>query len=249
MKIVIIEDEKIAADYLEKLILQYDPSASVMAKLDSVTSSVVWLQSHQPDLIMLDVHLADDISFKIFEQIDVKTPVIFTTAYDQYAIKAFQLNSIHYLLKPIVQEELFSALDKFKAIRFNPQPDIGKILEAFDSARKRYQERFLVSTGQKLKSVPTDDIAYFFAEQKLTFLMEKGGRQYIIDNSLDGLEQLLDPEKFFRINRQFIVSFSSIQNMLSYSKSRVKLELEPACNKDTIVSVERSAAFKEWLNR
>ncbi len=249
MKVVVIEDESIAADYLEKLIYEYDPTIQVMAKLDSVSSSVIWLQTNHPDLIFLDIHLADDISFKIFEQADVETPVIFTTAYDQYAIKAFKLNSIDYLLKPIDKKDLFAALDKFKSLRGKNTTDLSRVMEAFNLERKKFQERFLVSTGQKLKSIPAEEIAYFYAEQKMTFLVDRQGRQFILDSSLDKLESLIDPEKFFRINRQFIVSFSAIKNMLSYSKSRVKLELEPACEKDTIVSVERSAEFKAWLNR
>ena len=250
MQVVIIEDEKIAADYLEKLIGEYDSSFQVVKKLDSVEASVAYLSNTQADLLFVDIHLADDLSFAIFEQLDLQMPVIFTTAYDQYAIRAFTTNSIDYLLKPIHKDDLHRALNKFKNLHPpQPSPDLHQLLAAFKNPASVWQERFLVSTGQKLKSVPADQVAYFYADQKLTFLTDKEGRQYIVDNSLDKLEAALDPRQFFRINRQFIVSWSSIKSMVSYSKSRVKLDLDPPATKDTIVSVERSAAFKDWLNR
>ncbi len=249
MQVVIIEDEKIAADFLEKCILEFNPDYKVVKKLDSVETSVKWLSNHSADLLFVDIHLADDISFSIFEQMDIQTPVIFTTAYDQYAIKAFKLNSIDYLLKPIDKSELFNALNKFIQFRNSAPIDIKLLLEQFNAQKNEYQSRFLVSTGQKLKSLNIEQVAYFFSEQKLTFLVAKDGKHYVLDNSLDKLETILDPIIFFRINRQFIISFTSIKNMFSYSKSRVKVELEPVIEKETIVSVERSSEFRLWLNR
>ena len=249
MNLVIIEDEKIAADYLEKCIQEYNADFKVVKKLDSVESSVKWLSNNKADLLFVDIHLADDISFRIFEHIDIQTPVIFTTAYDQYAIKAFKVNSIDYLLKPIDKTELFNALNKFVQFKNSTPVDLKLLLEEFKTQKNSFQNRFLVSSGQKLKSLNFDQIAYFFSEQKLTFLVSKDGKHYILDNSLDKLETLLDPANFFRINRQFIISFSSIKNMFNYSKSRVKLELEPNIEKETVVSVERSAEFRNWLNR
>ncbi len=249
MQIVIIEDEKIAADYLEKMILEFDASFHIAVKLDSVEGSVKWLRSNKADLLFVDIHLADDISFSIFEQIEVNIPVIFTTAYDQYAIKAFKLNSIDYLLKPINKSELNNALKKFINIRANNPLDLHQLISAFSIDKKKYQQRFLVSTGQKLKSLHIDQIAYFLAEQKLTFLIDIEGKQYIVESSLDKLETLLDPALFFRINRQFIISFTSIKGMVNYSKSRVKIELIPSTDKETVVSVERSSDFKAWLNK
>ena len=249
MNLVIIEDEKIAADYLEKCIQEYNAYFKVVKKLDSVESSVKWLSNNKADLLFVDIHLADDISFRIFEHIDIQTPVIFTTAYDQYAIKAFKVNSIDYLLKPIDKTELFNALNKFVQFKNSTPVDLKLLLEEFKTQKNAFQNRFLVSSGQKLKSLNFDQIAYFFSEQKLTFLVSKDGKHYILDNSLDKLETLLDPANFFRINRQFIISFSSIKNMFNYSKSRVKLELEPNIEKETVVSVERSAEFRNWLNR
>lgn len=249
MRVIIIEDEKIASDYLEKMLLEYDSHIVITQKLESVEASVQYLTKYSADLIFVDIHLADDMSFRIFEQLETDIPLIFTTAYDQYAIKAFKLNSIDYLLKPIDKKELYIALEKYKSIRNLKSPDVQKLLQFFNSQKTIYQDRFLVSNGQKLRSVQSEDIAYFFAEQKAVFLAHKDGKQYIVDQSLDKLEPQLDPVKFFRINRQFIVSYSSIKNMVAYSKSRVKLELMPPTEKETIVSVERSGHFKEWLNK
>lgn len=249
MNVVIIEDEKIAADYLERLLHEYDARIHIVKKLDSVEASVKWLTQNTADLLFADIHLADDLSFKIFEQTRTTIPVIFTTAYDQYAIKAFKVTSIDYLLKPIDKKELFAAMDKFKSMHNQPAVNIEALLAKFNVSRTVYQERFLVSTGQKLRSIPVEEVAYFFADQKFVFLTDTSGKQYIVDQSLDKLEALLDPDKFFRINRQFIVAFSAIKNMSAYSKSRVKLELQPAPEKETIVSVERSNEFKQWLNK
>ncbi len=249
MRVVIIEDEKIAADFLEKCILEFEGDFQIIKKLDSVEASVKWLSYNQADLLFVDIHLADDISFKIFEQLNISIPVIFTTAYDQYAIKAFKLNSIDYLLKPIDKEALFAALRKFIVLNKNSPFDIQQLLSQFNAQKTAYQTRFLVSNGQKLKSLNADEIQYFFSDQKMSFLVNKEGKQFIIDSSLDKLEIVLDPIQFFRINRQFIIRFSAINNMVVYSKSRVKIELTPPCEKESIVSVERSSDFRSWLNR
>jgi DNA-binding LytR/AlgR family response regulator len=248
LSVIIIEDELIASEYLEKMIHQYDPTIKVIAKIDSVESAVQFLTNHTADLIFCDIHLSDDISFTIFNRIDVTIPVIFTTAYDQYAIRAFKFNSIDYLLKPINKEELFAAITKFETGRKDNFPDLKNMLAHF-TQQTNYQQRFLVSSGSKLKSVAIEDVAYFYADQKLNFLVENSGKQFIIDHALDKLEPMLHPNDFFRINRQFIIRFSSITSMTAYSKSRIKIELTPACDKETIVSVDRSPEFKAWLNR
>ena len=240
INIAIIEDEKIAADYLEKLILSFPAEITVMAKLDDVSSAVDFLSKNKPDLLFCDIHLGDDISFSIFNQIEVTAPVIFTTAFDQYAIKAFKVNSIDYLLKPINKDELFAAINKFQQSSGNPNKNIDLLLNHFTQTQN-YQQRFLVSSGT--------DVAYFFFFFKLNFLVEKTGKQYIVDSSLDKLEPMLNPTQFFRINRQFIISFDSIKSMINYSKSRIKIELNPPIERETIVSVERSPDFKNWLNR
>ncbi|HNM07617.1 MAG TPA: LytTR family DNA-binding domain-containing protein [Chitinophagales bacterium] len=248
MHVLIIEDESLAANWLRTQIEQSTKDMTVVAVLDSVSASVDWLQKNQVDLIFSDIHLADGISFSIFERIAISTPIIFTTAYDHYAIRAFQVNSIDYLLKPIDTEALSASIEKYRSLHTNIQPD-WKMLVSGLQPKNNYQERFLVSTGQKLKSLPITDIAYFFADNKLNFVCDTNGRTYILDQTLDKLEQVVDPGTFFRINRQFIVSFGAIQDMLHYSKSRVKLTLHPSTEHDTIVSAERSAAFKAWLNR
>ncbi|HNA57346.1 MAG TPA: LytTR family DNA-binding domain-containing protein [Chitinophagales bacterium] len=248
MHVLIIEDESLAANWLRTQIEQSTKDMTVVAVLDSVSASVDWLQKNQVDLIFSDIHLADGISFSIFERIAISTPIIFTTAYDHYAIRAFQVNSIDYLLKPIDTEALSASIEKYRSLHTNIQPD-WKMLVSGLQPKNNYQERFLVSTGQKLKSLPIIDIAYFFADNKLNFVCDTNGRTYILDQTLDKLEQVVDPGTFFRINRQFIVSFGAIQDMLHYSKSRVKLTLHPSTEYDTIVSAERSAAFKAWLNR
>lgn len=246
-RVVIIEDETLAAEWLRKQIETIDPDLQVTAIIDSVEQAILLLKKENPELIFCDIHLADGISFSIFEHVHIDTPVIFTTAYDQYAIKAFQVNSIDYLLKPIETQALATAIQKFR-LRTRPFPDLQQALHMLKS-KPTFQERFLVSTGQKLKSIPVENIAYFFADNKLNFLCDTEGRQYIIDQSLDKLESQLDPANFFRINRQFIVSYSSIREMFHYSKSRVKITLHPTPMGDTIVSAERSAEFKAWLNR
>jgi len=249
IQVVIIEDEQIAADYLEKLLKGYSTEITIIKKLDSVEGAVAYLTNNTADLLFCDIHLADDISFNIFTQINITIPVIFTTAYDQYAIRAFKLNSIDYLLKPIDKVELFAAIDKYKSLTAQASLDINQLLKHFNTAEGSYQQRFLVSSGNKLKSVPIADVAYFYADQKLNFLVEKSGKTFIINHSLDKIEPLVNPEHFFRINRQFIVEFSSIISMIGYSKSRVKIELQPPTDKDTIVSVDRSPEFKIWLNK
>ncbi len=246
-RVVIIEDEHLAAEWLRSQVESIDADMQVVAIIDSVEQAILQLPKENADVIFCDIHLADGISFSIFERIQVLTPVIFTTAYDQYAIKAFQVNSIDYLLKPIESEALAAAIHKFRQ-RTSPYPDLQQALRMLTS-KPKYQERYLVSTGQKLKSVPVETIAYFFADNKLNFLCDTEGRQYLIDQSLDKLEAQLDPDIFFRINRQYIVCFSAIREMVHYSKSRVKITLHPTPSGDTIVSAERSAAFKAWLNR
>jgi DNA-binding LytR/AlgR family response regulator len=248
MKVAIIEDESLAAGWLQKQIEVISPDMQVVALLDSVETAVNWLSTHTADLIFCDIHLADGISFSIFERVPTNTPVIFTTAYDHYAIRAFQVNSVDYLLKPIDTEALRSAIEKFQAIHTRSNPDWQQLIKGM-MPQANYQERFLVSTGQKLKSLTVQDIAFFYADNKLNFVTDHTGRHYILDQSLDKLEQVLDPRLFFRINRQFIVSFTAIREMHHYSKSRVKLTLAPPVEHDTIVSAERSAAFKAWLNR
>lgn len=252
MKVLIVEDEQLAADTLESMLLELNSEIEILDKIDSVKKAVKWLSENEADLLFLDIHLADGKSFSIFEKVDIKTPIIFTTAYDQYAIKAFKLNSIAYLLKPIDEEELEEALEKYESLKTSSSGvDVASILRAIDQKEAAFQKRFMVTTGEKIRSILIEEVAYFMGEDKYLYLITKDNKKYIIDSTLTKLEQLLDPERFFRINRKFTISFDSIKEMVAYSKSRVKVELDPPAPYDleAIVSVDRSGSFKKWLNR
>lgn len=250
MKILIVEDEKYARESLRDLILKVAPEAQIMAMFDSVADTVSWLQSNTADLIFLDIHLSDNLSFAIFEQIEVKIPIIFTTAYDHYAIKAFSVNSIAYLLKPIDEEDLRRAIDKYKDLQMPQLQALRALKEAILSPpAPSYQQRFLVKKGEKLASVPVEDIAYFEGEDRYVSLIKKDGSRYFVDYKLSDLEGMLDPQLFFRLNRSFIADFQAISQIITLSKSRVKVSLEPAAKRDIIVSTENTRALKAWLNR
>jgi DNA-binding LytR/AlgR family response regulator len=245
---LIVEDEKVAAERLSGLIKKYDPTIDITGIVQSVENAVQWLNIHQtPDLIFMDIQLSDGLSFEIFEQTIVKTPVIFTTAYDEYALKAFKVNSIDYLLKPIDQNELNNAIDKFKA---NNTP-VEIPAQVFDnimfSLTKKFKNKFVMNVGEHIKVFTADDIQCFYSLEKNTFLQNNSGRDYAINYSLDQLEDLLDPVKFFRINRKFIVSFSAISDIISYSNSRLRIKINSNESEDLIVSREKVQDFKKWL--
>ncbi len=220
-------------------------------KITSVEKSIIYLKQNKPDLIFLDIQLEDGLSFSIFDELEIDIPIIFTTAYDQYAIKAFKLNSIDYLLKPIKKDELRESLNKYKNIKTSYLMDFEEIMKGILNKEISYKKRFLVQYGQKIKKVETDAIAYFYAMEKNVFLTTLSGSTYPIDYTLDKLEEIIDPEKFFRINRKMIVSFDAIKNMIPYSRARIKIEVSPPEPKDieALVSVERSSSFKEWMNK
>lgn len=250
MRILIIEDENIAANKLERQLLQCQNEYKILAKIDSIKNARLWLEKHEADLIFLDIHLSDGLSFAIFEDLEISTPVIFTTAYDAYALQAFQLNSIDYLLKPISKGDLELALEKFQKFRpSNKTNNYSNLIAMLKGNEQQYQERFMVQSGEKIKSISIEKVAYFFAEGKYVFLMTKKGQQFIIDFTLDKLHQKLDPNYYFRINRKFIIHIESIQQMYPYSKGRLKIDLSPNITQDIIVSIERSADFKRWLNQ
>ncbi|MEG0796059.1 MAG: LytTR family DNA-binding domain-containing protein [Odoribacter sp.] len=242
MTAIIIEDEPLATLELRDILKDIAPEIEIVACLDSVRESVVWLRENQVDLIFSDIHLGDGQSFDIFKQVEVKVPVIFITAYDEYALEAFKNQGIDYILKPFDREEIRQALEKVKQwfgkITLPVQPVI-------------YRERFLVQIGAKIKSVPVTDIAYFMADGKYLMLYTFDGLGYIIDQTIGGIEGCLDPKLFFRMNRKFIISFASIKEMIRYSNSRIKVILSPLPpeNIEAIVSTERIREFKEWLNR
>lgn len=250
MKVLIIEDESFAAEKLERMLQDMDPSIEILDKLGSIEESVKWLLSHTADLIFLDIQLSDGVSFSIFEQVTVSTPIIFTTAYDQYAVRAFRLNSIAYLLKPIRRSDLEESLRKFQSLKRAFNIDFEALLAHIQGKEPDYRKRFMIQVGERIKKVEIPEIAYCFIRMKDVYIRTFQGNAYPLDYSLNQLEEMLDPAVFFRINRQYIVNIESIAQMTALSRSRVKLELNPAADDgaDTIVSIERAGPFKEWLN-
>lgn len=250
MRVLIIEDEIFAAEKLEDMLHEIDPKIEVLAKPGSITESVKWLLQNNADLIFLDIQLSDGISFSIFEQVTVNTPVIFTTAYDQYAIRAFQVNSIAYLLKPIRSTDLKEGLNKFQSLKSAFNIDFDSLLAQLNNQKPEYKKRFLIQIGEKIRKIEVAEIAYFYVMDKGVYLKTREGKSIPVEYTLDKLDELLDPEHFFRINRKYVVSMDSIANMVAYSRGRVKLELKPKpdLDFDTIVSIDRSADFKKWLN-
>jgi two-component system response regulator LytT len=250
MKIAIIEDEALAAERLEKLIKELTPEAQIMIKLQSVAGSVEWLKDNTPDLIFLDIQLSDGVSFSIFDQIKNNIPVIFTTAYEEYAIRAFKLNSIDYLLKPIRANELRQSLEKFQTLKKPASPNFEQLLKMLQNKEESYKKRFMVKYGQVLQKVEVEDIAYFYAMEKSVFLTTFKNEMLAIDYTLDKLLPIVDPKKFFRINRKMIINIKAIKRMYAYSRSRIKLDLTPPEPKkiEALVSIERTTDFKNWID-
>lgn len=246
MKALIIEDEAAAARRLAKLIQEIDPEITVLEQLDSIEASLNWFAQHpMPDLIFMDINLADGLSFEIFDHQEITCPIIFTTAFDQYALQAFKVNSVDYLLKPIKKNELEQAIEKYRKLHTTDNVDYKALANAMK--RDEFNTRFLIRFGQSIKVVEFREAAYFYTEDKITFLITKTGKRYPIEPSLEKLDEMADPRTYFRINRQFIVNIESIKEMYAYSKARVKLILDPPIDKETIVSTERSPIFKKWL--
>ncbi|MES2778108.1 MAG: LytTR family DNA-binding domain-containing protein [Bacteroidota bacterium] len=251
IKVWIIEDEEPAVKRLEKMLGNIDSQLVVEQKLCSIEQSVQAFQTKDlPHLVLMDINLADGRSFEIFKQVQVTVPIIFVTAFDQYAIEAFKVNSIDYLLKPIKAEELKTAIEKFKRQQAQATAagfDMQQLLQTIGIAKKEYKERFVVKYGEHLRTIDINNIAYFYSENKATHLITKDGNRFIADHNLDQLENMLNPRNFFRINRQFIISLVSIAEMLTWTKARVLVKLNPPTKLDTIVSSERAASFKNWL--
>lgn len=251
MNILVIENETPAADKIVRLLKKIDRSITILGVLETVEESVNRLQERpQPDLILMDIQLDDGLCFEIFETITVNIPVIFTTAYDEYTLKAFKVNSIDYLLKPVDEKLLRAALDKFKKLYADRDPfkrDFKQLLYEF---RNQYKSRFLIKIGEKYRSIPAGEISHFHINQKSVFLSDYQDKDYGIDYSLEQLQGMLDPRKFFRINRDCIVNIDSISLMYSYSSSRLQLTLK---NKEKdelfIVSRDKVPEFKRWIDR
>ncbi len=249
MTAYIVEDEAPAAQGLVRLLEQADPAMRVVGMADNVDDAVQGISALRPDLVFMDIHLGDDLCFTIFERTAVEAPVIFTTAYDKYALQAFQANGIEYLLKPISLEDVRQALSKVDLLKRRFGIDPGVLRELTALRRPHFRERFMVASGGQIRSVPVDQVAYFQSEGRYVKLVSNDNHRYIVDGTMDGIQGELDPRHFFRINRQLIVSFAAIKSMVPYSKSRVKVVLHPTTEVESIVSVERSAEFKAWLDR
>lgn len=250
MKILILEDEPLAAKRLESLMKSVEPTVEILAKLESVRSAVKWFNEHpQPDLILMDIQLADGLSFELFQQVDITAPIIFTTAYDEYAIRAFKVNSIDYLLKPIEQDELEAAVDKFKTQHHhNAQGQIGKVLETLLGQKTEWKTRFLLKAGARFDVVEVADVAYLYAEDKVVFLVTKDQKKYFVDDTLDELEQKLNPKSFFRLNRKYFSQLSAIERIEPHFNGRLKIKLRHRDDDDIYVSREKAEAFKKWLD-
>lgn len=250
MTVLIIEDEQPAAQKLIRLLREADPGIGVADVLESVERAINWLNSHAPpDLIFMDIQLEDGLCFEIFENLHLKTPVIFTTAYDEYSLKAFKVNSVDYLLKPVVPDDLKRALEKFKTIHHH-NADFMRIESILSKIAPRTKERFLIKIGDHYRSVPVSGIDCFYIRQRCNFIRVNTGKNYAMDYSLDKVEGLIDPGMFFRVNRNIIVNFTAIQDIIVYSSSRLKIILSRWEGDDEIlVSRERVAEFKEWMDR
>lgn len=254
MNILIVEDEELAVKKLQKTLASIDPSANVVGITDSIKDTVDWLQSNSTaDLILMDIELADGQSFEVFNQVEVKAPVIFTTSYDEYALKAFKVNSVDYLLKPIQTEDLQAALIKYRKLAETRKPDIN--LESLvkqiqqQLQPKEYRKRFLVKHAQKLVSVDVEEIAYFYSDGRLNFFKTHDNKKYVVDYTMEELEEMLDPDKFFRISRAFYVSIESIEKIDDYFGNRLILQLKPVVDKEALVSREKVSDFKKWMGK
>jgi two-component system, LytTR family, response regulator len=269
MKIIIIEDEDLAAEGLSISLKKIDKTIEIIAILDSVKMAVDWFQNNPaPDLAFFDIQLADGVSFEIFEKTAVKCPVIFTTAYDEYALRAFKVNSIDYLLKPVSVNDLKNAFEKWQSLKGTTQTSataesIGTSPYFDDTAIRQmmqmmtqritspqYKTRFMVKIGEHLQAFAVEDIEYFYGENKTVWLRHRNGRKYVIDYTLEQLEDILDPMRYFRINRKYITAIESITNVTSYSNSRLKIQLkEPPDKEDILISREKVETFKNWLGK
>ncbi|SNC59543.1 two component transcriptional regulator, LytTR family [Hymenobacter gelipurpurascens] len=261
MTVLLLEDEYPAAERLQRLLGQAAPEAQVVAVLDSVAGALQWLDAHPaPDLILSDIQLADGLSLEVFEQTIVRSPVIFTTAYDAYAIRAFKANSVDYLLKPVKLAELQAALTKLREWRTAPQAPAAPLPEKDDTAHRlerlldalprpdrQYKTRFLVRSGEQLLPLPAAQVAWFQSRHETTTLAATDGRRFVVDYTLEQLESLLDPTQFFRINRQFIAQLPAVQRLHPHFNGKLLLDLQPAPSDEVLVSREKAAAVKSWL--
>ncbi len=254
MNVLIIEDEHLTAERISSLLVGIDPAIKVLAILDSVRSAVRWFTSHEsPDLVFMDIQLADGLSFDIFDQVKIEYPVIFLTAFQEYAIKAFKVNSVDYLLKPVTEGDLRSALEKFNHYYSQRQalPVIGHemLLHIKQMISHPYKSRFMVRVGDHIRTVDVKEILYFYSLHKGTFMHTADNRNYVVDHTLDALGELLDPDLFYRINRRYIISHGAIRDLITLSAGKLKAALLHSDDSEIYISRERLSTFKAWLDR
>ena len=264
MNVLILEDEPRSAERLVGLLRQCDPTIRVLAQLPSVAQGLAWFaapgqgpgQPGHPDLLLLDIHLEDGTGFQLIERAGLTLPIIFTTAFDAYTLQAFKTNSVDYLLKPIDIDELAAALAKFRARHLAPAPDLAAVLRLLGQLPASgpppapvYKQRFMVSSGAKLRSIETADVAYFFFADKATWLTPRQGPRVDVEYSLDKLTELLDPARFFRVNRSFLVAREAIHTIHAFSGGKLQLDLLPPPRQEVFVSGDRVTPFKEWLGK
>lgn len=248
MEILIIEDEKPALEKLSQMVREYDPAIVVAGSAGSVREALRWLERHkQPDLILLDIQLSDGLSLEIFKQREVACPVIFTTAYDEHILEAFNYNCIDYLLKPIKQEKLNQALDKYLKLKTHFTRNFLALLSDLTPSGPAHRQRITVKRGVDFLSVKASDIAFFYSEYKLTFLITHGREKFVVDKPLAELEDELNPAEFFRVNRKYLVNINAVAKFKAYDKGKILVEVKPPLREEVIVSQERAAAFREWI--
>ena len=254
MKVLIVEDEELAVKKLQKTLLAVEPDAIIAGITGSIRETVDWFKQHpSPDIVLMDIELADGQSFEIFNQADIQCPVIFTTSYDEYTLRAFKVNSVDYLLKPVQQDELEAALLKYKKYKTVPEGEIniGTLVKELQLKLqpKEYRRRFLVKLGQKLISVEVEEISYFYSDGRINLFKTKENKKFVVDYTMDELEEMLDPALFFRISRSFFVSVGSIDKIDDYFGNRLILGLKPSTEKEATVSREKVTQFKKWLGK
>lgn len=252
MKVLIIEDEALAADRLLKLVTSIDANTESLGKIESIRSAVNWFNTNsKPDLIFMDVQLADGLCFEIFDKVTIDTPVIFTTAYNEYALKAFKVNSIDYLLKPIDKDELQNAIAKFKrhAMVGSSASHIDALIlnKVKSMLQNPYKMRFVVRIGEHIKAVSVDDISFIYSSEKSTLIRTISGRDFALDGSIDQIATKMDPVKFFRVSRKHLIAIDHVSDIIAYSGSRLKLVMKGIEDDEIIVSREKVADFKKWL--
>jgi len=251
MQILILEDEEQALSRLQKIILKVVPDAIIVGAITSIEGTIKWFQQNPvPELIFMDIQLADGNSFQLFNKITITCPVIFTTAYENYALQAFKVNSVDYLLKPIDENDVKRAVDKLKLLQNSRSfvVDYSEILNSIQQPKKNYKDRFIIKLGDTIKSLRIADIAYFYTENKSNFVCTNEAKRFPIDFNLDQIELMLNPKNFFRINRQFIIGHHAIEEMRAHTRSRIIVKLTPPSKLDTVVAIDRAHDFRNWLS-